>query len=153
MKLIDFLLEAKVAGYATGGEEGEIEFKDGSKGFELCSKKFKYIDRYFGFNPFSGTESVYDSEDKLIWVMNYYGSVSEKFKEPAKVYNVLKSAMQKITTEFPFRGPPSFIESGLLYTNDQSGDVFSFSGKETIKDSNEEVYSLFYHGGSIVQST
>jgi hypothetical protein len=31
--LIDFVLEAKIAGYATGGEGNEIDFEDGSKGF------------------------------------------------------------------------------------------------------------------------
>ncbi len=153
MNLIDFLLKAKTAGYATGGEGNEIDFEDGARGFELCEEKYRYVDRYFGFNPFSGTESVYDSEGRLIWIMNYYGSVSKNFKEPSKIYSEIKKAMQQITAEYPFRGPPSFTESGLSYSNVQSGNLSAFSGKETIKGGNDEVYSLFYHGGTIEQNT
>ncbi len=73
MALVDFIIKAKIAGYATGGENQELKFDDGSIGFEFASDEHKYIDRYYGFNPFSGTEHIYDRNEALIWKMNYFG--------------------------------------------------------------------------------
>jgi len=69
--LIDFIMKAKISGYASGGEGQERKFDDGSLGFEFMANGYKYLDRYYGFNPFSGTEHVYDDNGSLIWTMNY----------------------------------------------------------------------------------
>ncbi len=65
MELIEFIIKAKLSGYATGGESREKTFDDGSRGFEFESGGYRYQDRYYGFNPFSGTEHVYDAKGDL----------------------------------------------------------------------------------------
>ena len=152
MELIDFILEAKISGYATGGGGNLVTLDDGMKSFEYEKEGFRYVDKYFGFNPFSGTESIYDENGVLIWVMNYYGQVSDKCESPQSVYEILKLAMQRITPQFPFRGPESFEYLSFLYKNDQSGCISSFSGRETILEKGREFYHLYYHGGSLVQN-
>ena len=73
MTLVEFIIKAKLSGYAAGREVRKKKFKDGSLGFEFKSEEYRYIDRYYGFNPFSGTEHVYDAGGILIWKMNYHG--------------------------------------------------------------------------------
>ena len=73
MNLVDFIIKAKLSGYANDGENQEKYFNDGSKGFELTSDDYRYLDKYYGFNPFTGSEHVYKSDNTLIWAMNYYG--------------------------------------------------------------------------------
>ena len=153
MELIEFIIEAKLAGYATGGETTELTFENGFKGFEFKKSGFHYVDKYFGFNPFAGSESVYDSSGSLIWVMNYYGEVYEVCDEPKLVYETLKLAMRQISLLYPYRGPNSFEHEGLYYRNRQFGTPYAFNGREIISRDGLEVYSLSYHGGSLVQYT
>jgi len=105
MTLIDFIIKAKLSGYASGGEGQELKFEDGSKGFELVSGDYRYLDSYNGFNPFSGSERVFDSDNILVWVMNYYGEVLPNCSDPKGIYSFLKDAMLLISPEYQFRGP------------------------------------------------
>jgi hypothetical protein len=61
MDLLQFLVIAKTSTYAAGGEAFERNLEDDSKVFTYEDKQsgFKYIDRYFGFNPFGGEEIVW----------------------------------------------------------------------------------------------
>lgn len=70
-QLSKFLVKAKISTYASGGEEEEKVYSDGSKVFEFEEKEFKYRDRYFGYNPFIGEEIVWQNK-KVVWGMNYY---------------------------------------------------------------------------------
>ncbi len=149
MTLVDFIIKAKMAGYAAGGENKELLFDDDSKGFSYSSGGYKYIDRYYGFNPFSGTEHIYGIDYTLIWKMNYYGEILDTSSDPMKVYAFLREAMSSITPEYPFRGPAILNSGKLTYKNEQHGTVLGFYGKETIFDGGIEVYYLHYHGGKI----
>ena len=149
LDLLDFILKAKLAGYATGGEGNELAFTDGFKGFEFCSSGYRYVDKYYGFNPFSGTESVFGESGALIWVMNYFGGVNACSNEPNRIYDTLKLAMQAIDRTHPFRGPEMFENRGLVYRNEQFGNLDVFQGVETISSGATELYSLYYHGGSL----
>lgn len=153
MSLIDFIVKAKIAGYATGGENQELKFDDGSIGFEYESDGYTYSDRYYGFNPFSGTEHVYDSNKALIWKMNYFGEVLGSSSDPKGVYAFLREAMTAISPEYPFRGPAEFEKGSLIYQNDQNGTLDRFYGSETIFDDGKEVYYLYYHGGTMNRNT
>ena len=76
--LNDFLIKAKISGYATGGEGNEIKLPDGGKKFQCQEQGFEYRDVHYGFNPFSGQEVVrknWESVDHFENVMN-----SEEFK-------------------------------------------------------------------------
>lgn len=149
MTLIDFIIKAKLSGYASGGEGQELKFGDGSKGFELVSDGYRYLDRYNGFNPFSGSERVFDSDNTLVWIMNYYGKVLPGCTDPKGIYSFLKEAMLLISLQYPFRGPAQLEKQNLRYENIQNGSFGSFQGVESIYQNDEKVYVLFYHGGSL----
>lgn len=149
MTLIDFIVKAKLSGYAGGGEGQEIKFDDGSKGFELTSDGYKYLDRYNGFNPFAGSEHVYKPDNTLIWVMNYYGEVLPSCSDPKSIYSFLKEAMLLINPEYPFRGPAQLEKQNFKYTNSQNGSLDNFHGIESIYENEEKIYVLYYHGGKL----
>ncbi len=153
MDLVDFIIKAKISGYATGGEGLERKFDDGSLGFEFAASGYKYIDRYYGFNPFSGTEHVYNDKDILIWKMNYYGEVSSTHSDPLKIYSFLREAMSLITPKYPFRGPAKLEKGNLRYQNKQNGTLDSFDGVEYIYEDDEKIYFLHYHGGKMTLNT
>ena len=149
MKLLDFILQGKISGYASGGEGRERTFDDGSRGFEFTGSGYRYLDRYYGFNPFTGTEHIYAASGNLLWVMNYFGKVLPNCSDPMKVYTFLRDAMRLVTPEYPFRGPDLFEKDGFRYENQQHGTLDSFYGMERIFENGEEVYVLHYHGGTI----
>ena len=82
MELIDFIIAAKIAGYASGNEAKKTTFEDNSKGFIFESNGYRYVDRYYGFNPFCGSEFVFDSSRKLLWSMNYFGRLKPLIDSP-----------------------------------------------------------------------
>jgi len=149
MNLINFLIAAKKSGYATNNEKEELKFEDGSKGYQFKSQDFTYIDRHYGFNPFSGSEKIFNSAGILIWRMNYYGEISINCGQPKEVYSFLREAMLRINEEYPFRGPDMLVRNNLKYKNLQQGTLDSFHGIEQIFDKEISVYKLHYHGGII----
>jgi hypothetical protein len=153
MDLVDFIIRAKIAGYATGGEKQELKFNDGSIGFKFSTDGYKYIDRYYGFNPFSGTEHVYDGDEVLVWKMNYYGEIMGTTLNPKIIYGFLKEAMASINPEFPFRGPAKMVKESLIYENHQNGNLEAFQGHETIYENKNKIYYLHYHGGTMKRDT
>ena len=152
MTLLDFILQGKISGYASGGEGQEKTFDDGSRGFEFTGHGYRYFDRYYGFNPFAGTEHIYTANGSLLWVMNYYGQVLPICSDPMKVYSFLREAMRLVTPEYPFRGPALFEKDILRYENQQHGTLDSFYGIESIFEKREKVYLLHYHGGKMTES-
>lgn len=147
--LLDFILQGKISGYASDGERQEKSFDDGSRGFEFTGHGYRYVDRYYGFNPFTGTEHIYSANGALLWVMNYYGQVDPLCADPMKVYSFLREAMQLVTPEYPFRGPALFEKGSLRYENQQQGTLDCFYGTESIFENQEKVYFLHYHGGKV----
>jgi hypothetical protein len=148
MILREFLVKAKIFGYATGGESGERRLPDGGKEFEFESEGFRYRDIYYGFNPFAGQELVWHKE-QIIWTMNYYGAMTSDKIAPQDIYKFLKKAMVKIELDRPFRGPNSFSHGKFSYQDKSFGDINGFKGRETISIAGNEVYYLVYHGGLI----
>jgi Domain of unknown function (DUF5680) len=150
-ELARFLLRAKLATYASGGEAAERDLDAGSKYFEFEVKKsgLKYTDRYFGFNPFGGEEIVYKN-GKPVWIMNYYGvSVTQGIVDARQIYSFLRKAMRKVDTASPFRGPKSLKQGAWVYSNVIDGVIGNFRGYETISFKGEHVYRLDYHGGML----
>ena len=150
MTLLDFILQGKISGYASGGEGQEKTFADGSRGFEFSGHGYRYLDRYYGFNPFTGTEHIYAANGPLLWVMNYYGQVLPLCSDPGKVYSFLKEAMRLVTPDYPFRGPALFEKGSLRYENQQHGTLESFYGTESISENHVIVYFFHYHGGKLI---
>ena len=58
MKLNEFLIKAKLRGYASSGEGGETRLDNGGKVLSYKEGDYEYKDTYFGFNPFIGEEIV-----------------------------------------------------------------------------------------------
>lgn len=147
-QLSKFLVKAKINTYASSGEGGEKILADGSKEFEFRERKFKYRDRYFGFDPFIGQEIVFQNK-KIVWGMNYYGRVVSKVIPQKQVYQFLQEALRKIPKEKPFRGPQKFKRENFQYFNRIKGTVEKFEGEEKIFYKGKLVYRLVYHGGII----
>jgi len=146
-----FLVKAKLAGYATAGEGGERDSDDRGKEFRFSDIGLEYRDRYYGFNPFAGEEVVWHGRNPG-WVMNYYGSVNSADPNPVEVFDFLKRAMQRVTVDRPFRGPERLTEGDLEYLDEGSGDIDRFKGTEVICYKGTPIYSLHYHGGAILES-
>ena len=72
MELKEFLVRAKKNTYASGAKE--IILPDSGKEIIYEEDNFKYRDRYYGFNPFSGQELVLKNNEHE-WSMNYYGII------------------------------------------------------------------------------
>ncbi len=151
LRFIEFLVKAKLAGYATAGEGGERDSDDRGKEFRFSDGGLTYRDRYFGFNPFAGEELVWRGGNP-VWVMNYYGSVHSSGPNPAAVFEFLKLAMQRITVDRPYRGPERLTEGDLEYLDEWSGVIDRFKGTEVIRYKGTPIYSLHYHGGAILES-
>jgi hypothetical protein len=148
MDLIDFLIEAKKRTYASDGEGGERRLDDGSKELTFELGEFRYRDRYFGFDPFSGEEVVWENGES-IWVMNYYGGLISDQLSGKQVYGFLKKAMMKIDRDRYFRGPEHFRDGDLEYTDKSYGNIEDFLGVEEISFKGEVIYRLNYHGGIV----
>jgi len=150
-KFKEFLVNAKIKTYASEREGGEKVNPDGGKELNFSKGDFKYIDRYYGFNPFIGEEIVWFN-DKFIWGMNYYGTVynhvvSADIISVKQVYTFLQEAMRQVKKERPFRGPDNFKKGDFEYIDKSEGDVDNFKGSEIIFYKGQEVYRLDYHGG------
>lgn len=148
MELNEFLVNAKKNSYA--GNAKELILADGGKELIYEEDKFKYRDRYYGFNPFFGQELVWKNNE-LIWGMNYYGRAIDDFDiSIEEIYSYLKKALLKIPENAPFRGPELLkLGNYLQYINKFYGNVNSFIGQEEIYFIEDPMYNLDYHGGLI----
>ncbi len=148
MKLTKFLIKAKIATYASLGETSQSFIDDNFKELTYHDNKYKYLDRYYGFNPFSGNEIVWENDD-IIWSMNYFGKVYSNNISCEKVYEFLQSALRQVKEDRPFRGPNYFKMSDFEYIDESVGDIIEFTGVERILYKEYEIYRLNYHGGSM----
>ena len=148
MELSKFLVKAKIATYASEGEANERVLEDGAKELTFEDGKFKYRDRYYGFNPFVGEEIVWKN-GKIVWSMNYYGKIVSDVVSAKEIYEFLKIAMRQVKEDRPFRGPNNFKSGDFEYIDESTGDINDFSGTEKILFKGQEIYRLIYHGGIV----
>ncbi len=139
---------AKKNTYASGSESNQRVLADGSKEFTYELDELKYQDRYFGDSPFIGEEIVWCNQ-KLIWGMNYYGSIISEGVEAEELYDFLRQALRLVAPVNPFRGPDKFSSHNWEYTNQTSGGVDGFTGVETVYFKGQKVFELKYHGGFV----
>jgi hypothetical protein len=145
-EFIDFLIEAKKNGYASG--DSKKTEKDGSKTITFSKGRYSYNDNYFGGEPYGGREVVF-IDGKAFWMMVYYGAVIEG--DVKKIYPFLQKALRTIKDEAPYRGDIKFEEDEYKYTNIYSGNVNSFSGLEMIFYKGKVIYEANYRGGLVDQ--
>jgi len=145
MDLLEFIIEAKKNTYASSRITDKLN-KDGSKELIFEKNSLTYVDRYYGYNPFSGQEVIF-KDQKAIWSMNYYGLINDHLVSEKEVYSFLKKALLNVEKRFPLRGPNIFREEDFEYFSDTSGFIEEFNGKERIDYKGKTVYVGFYHGG------
>ena len=112
---------------------------------------YTYRNTYYGFERFSGQETVHYN-GQPIWGMGYSGGLVNHYMwdlQPQWIYAVLRAALGLVSEELPFRGPLSYEYYGFEYTNHPLGHLAEFIGEETIKYRGGLVYHLWYVGGFI----
>jgi len=166
--LRQFLQEARQKGYASGATGKKM--KDGCCRFRHKKGKFVYVDTYAGSNPFMGQEVIL-YEGKRIWMIQYYGGVSDNYilgdwpllsgrSFIKQVYAFLRKALlvgtvltKKGESDFSsgMRGPNYFNANGFVYVDRTvpNSNLAVFRGAERIRvaSSGKLVYELVYHGG------
>ena len=147
-KLKNFLTNAKKNTYASGDKNKVKIFSDDTKEYVFDEGDFRYIDRYKGFEKFSGKEEIFKN-NKIVWSMNYRGGIKSEIIPAENIYQFLQEALKRITKDKPFRGPDNFRNDDFEYVNKVKGTVEKFEGWETICYKEELVYKLNYHGGLI----
>lgn len=148
MDIREFLIRAKKATYAGGGEGAEKKLDNGGRELIYRDGDWEYRDIYFGYDPFVGEEIVWQKE-KAVWAMNYYGKTVSADVPAEKIYGFLKKALLKVEIDSPFRGGASFKSGDLSYVNENNGSLNEFQGLETVFYKDKKVYELHYQGGAI----
>ena len=64
-----------------------------------------------------------------------------------QVYAFLQAALSHAPSEHPYRGPVSWEQDDLIYSNEIHGDLERFWGMEAISYQDVAVYQLHYSGG------
>lgn len=57
--IVEFLAEAKLAGYAAGDNAEKIKLADGAFEIRYGKNNLLYVDRYYGGEPFIGEEILF----------------------------------------------------------------------------------------------
>lgn len=147
-ELRKFLIEAKKNTYARSGEINEKKLEDGGQEFIFEKGKWKYRDRYFGYDPFIGQEVVWEN-GKAVWVMNYCGKILSDIISAKEIFGFLKKVLLNPEELIPLRGPEKFEEGDLKYFNIGGGFLDHFQHVESIHYKGQRVYELVCHGGLI----
>jgi hypothetical protein len=143
-----FLLEANVSGYASGKANAWTKNKDGSTTITYDRKGWKYHDNFFGGEPYGGREVV-SYKGEPLWMMVYYGAISDTERDFKGLYAFLQRALRADPKSNPFRGPRIFREGNLSYRNSWKGSLDSFHGEENITRSGKKIYYAKYLGGLV----
>ncbi len=144
--LTDFLIKAKKAGYASGGESVVTKEADYSKSTRFSDGNFSFHDNYFGGEPFGGREVVF-YKGKPYWMMVYYGHDESN----QRIIPFLLKCLSLVPFEMPVRGPRVLMEKDMVYINRWKGTLEHFSGEEFICYKDKQVYRTLYQGGLVDQ--
>ena len=149
-EIAQFIVEANKAGYASG--QTGTKQSDGSTTISYQNGDWFFHDNYFGGEPYGGREVVF-YQNKAIFMMVYYGRISDKNFENKIIYSFLQKALRLGPTDKPFRGPEKFEEEidgrKMTYENKWQGEIDYFSGQEKIYIDGKEVYDASYAGGLV----
>ncbi len=152
-----FLIEANKQGYGSGEERVRVKEADSSTTitYESPEGAWRFHDNYFGGEPYGGREVIF-SDGKPVWMMVYYGEVSDKEIDKNEVYGFLTKALMNAPDELPVRGPIELKETiaGVewVYSNSYSGELSRFKGQEVILRAGVEIYDADYSGGLVDRS-
>ena len=147
--LTQFLIDSNKTGYAGGEEKKWIKEPDESTTIPYEKGEWKSHDNFFGGEPYGG-RIIVSYKNKPVWMMVYYGWVSEGISADP-IYKVLRNALMHMPDEAPFRGPRELKDGEYMYTNSWSGNVERYSGEEQITQKEKLIYKANYMGGLVDQ--
>ncbi|MDJ0607770.1 MAG: DUF5680 domain-containing protein [Kiloniellales bacterium] len=145
MELVDFLTQARRETYAIPHGES---LGDGTEHMAWDRGEWSYRDRYAGTNPYGGQELV-RREGKVVWMMNYYAEVLTARPSMDEIYAFQREVLGQPDPARPMRGPARYASGPFTYRNEVRGDLDRFSGQETIRHEEAEVYRMVFHGGLV----
>jgi len=148
--LLAFVYEATQHGYGSENIAGDENTTDGSSKIPYENGDWRFLDTYYGGEPYSGMSTVF-YKGVSCWTMIYYGRVLPHVDDKQYVYDCLCPALLAATKEYPFRGPANFVaDNGLIYENYWDGNITSFCGSESITDSDGvKQFETCYAGGLV----
>ena len=153
-QLINFLCEANLAGYASGSETSSKKQTDKSTTITHQNGDWLFHDNYFGGEPYGGREVIF-YQNQPVFIMTYYGRISDRSVNSKNIYSFLRKALQLFPKSTPFRGPEKLEETidgqDFKYENKWQGQIDYFSGQEKIFINGKEVYDASYTGGLVDQ--
>lgn len=145
--LKDLLREFNVKGYADPNSKYVENGKNG-KVLKLTINDFTYEDEFYGGEPYSGNETIWE-DGKDIFRCVYWGKVVKGINF-SDIYDFLRKALTKGPDgELVHRGPNEYIEGNLKYTNSIEGDIEEFRQVEKIYMDDKEVYVAYFIGGRV----
>ena len=147
--LTQFLVQAKRATYATQGDDATVTpLLPQSRQLEYGDDALFYRDVYVGITSFVGQEIVY-YENQPIWSLSYAGGLEphvDSAQAMHPVFAFLRTALQQVSEDHPYRGPDDTAASLYHYIHQQHGDFETFWGTERITERAQTVYTLRYSG-------
>lgn len=143
-----FIFEGKNIDYSSNDESSFKKEDDGSTTIICENNGFKSCDNFFGGEPYGGREVIFYN-GKAIWIMVYYGLISEKSHDKDEIYAVLKMALREGKTQKFFRGPEEFIDGNFTYRAKQVGNISEVCIDEQILFKDKEVYKAKFSGGLV----
>jgi hypothetical protein len=123
----------------------------GARQVEWAEGSLLYRHTFFGAGRLVGHEVVSERGEPL-WGMSYAGGMvaqTEVDADETRVHAFVRSALQAVSRDRPYRGPAGFRDGPLGYTNDVHGDIEQFWGVEVVTVGRHAVYQLRYAGGAI----
>lgn len=134
-ELAGFIVEANKNTWAAEGAEVEPE-RLGYKELEYKNGLWRLRDSYTGYFRAPGMTTVY-YKDMPAWTMAYGGhGQTEGYEDRAKqTFEFLKSALMKVTSDLPFRGPEKYEDGENVYTfKMMHGDITDGLWREEITE-------------------
>jgi hypothetical protein len=150
-ELIEFIHEAGLHTYADpNAPKRATPYRPSCEEYEYVRGDWKYLDSYAWMRDGGGAEIVY-YQDKPVWVMNYYGFLTDQKADSKEVYSFLHEALRLRHPVLPVRGdaladPVRKLRYEVIFERDE---VSTFSGVERIYKDEALVYECFFHGGSV----
>ncbi len=143
-----FLVEANKTTYASGDESIAKHEPDGSTTLEYKQGDWSYHDNYFGGEPYGG-RIVLSYDKKPVYMMLYYGRITDASVESGLIYKFLREALRLVPNDKPYRGPDEYVNGDFRYINKVAGDVDEFYGQEAILHNGAKIYHATYFGGYV----
>lgn len=146
-KMFHILKMGRIAGYVSVNNRGTSPYKKGDiypNFFKISADGLMYTDQYRGFNPYSGTEYIYEEgNDKPIWYCDYIGWLEENIEISGKEAYAILRELRSLYIERIV----DFARLDFTYEHNEKGIQVSFEGDW---DQFKWVEKYYFQGSLIV---